>query len=345
MKNRFSTSALAVGIATALGLNAGTVFAEGPTVYGKVNVSLESIDNEGAAQVVQNKAAAEVDQWEWNSNASRLGVKGSFDLENSGLKALYQAEYEINVDDGDKGDTAFSQRNIFGGIQGNFGTVIYGKFDSPLKSAEGKVDQFNDLKGDLDYLIGGQNRNANIGQYSSPKLADSIVINAAFIAAEGSDTDQDGEPDDSVSDTVSVSVVFDNKQYYAALAFETDQTARRSVDGISRGDLIRLVGGAKFGALELGALLQQTQDNAADSDAQDDSYLVSAAYRINKVKLKAQYGISEGDVSDESGSLTALGADYALSDKSVIYAYASQLDLDEADLSDKTLGIGVAHTF
>jgi len=328
--------AIAVGAAVAL---PGLALADGPTVYGKVNISLENQENE------IGQSGSVDDDWSLNSNASRVGIKGDFDLDFAGLKAIYQAEYEINVDDGDRGDTAFSQRNTFGGIQGKFGTVIYGKFDSPLKSAEGKVDQFNDLKGDLDHLIGGQNRNANIGQYSSPKLADSIVINAAFIAAEGSDTDQDGEPDDGVFDTVSVSVVFDNKQYYAALAYEADQAARRSVDGISRGDLIRLVGGARFGDLELGILLQQTQDNAADSDAQDDSYLVSAAYRINKIKLKAQYGISEGDVSDESGSLSAIGVDYALSDKSVIYAYASQLDLDEANLSDKTLGIGVAHSF
>lgn len=345
MKNKFAVTALAWGIASALGtVGISSAFADGPTLYGRVNVSLENVDYEGAALGVQNRPAVESDQWEWNSNASRLGVKGSFNLENSNLKAIYQLEYEINVDDGDRGDSAFSQRNTFGGIQGDFGTVIYGKFDSPLKSIEGKVDQFNDLKGDLDYLIGGQNRNANIGQYSTPQLGN-FVINAAFVAAEGADTDQDGEPDDSVADTVSVSIVFDNKQYYAALAYESDQAARRSVDGIARGDLIRLVGGAKFGALELGALIQQTKDNAAGSDRQDDSYLISAAYRINKFKLKGQYGLSEGDVSDEKGSLTALGLDYALSDKSVIYTYASVLDLDEADLSDKTLGIGVSHSF
>lgn len=344
MKNTWAIKALAWGIASVLGTaGISNAVAEGPTFYGRINVSLENVDYEGAGRALQRQAAAESDQWEWNSNASRLGIKGSFDLEND-LKAVYQLEYELNVDDGRTGDSAFSQRNTYAGLQGNFGTFIFGKIDSPLKSIEGKVDQFNDLKADLDYIVGGQNRNENIGLYSSPKLGN-FVVNAAFVAGEGTDTDQDGEPDESVADTVSVSVVFDNKQYYAALAYETDQAARRTVDGIVRGDLLRIVGSAKFGNLELGALLQQVKDNARGSDLQDDSILVSAGYRIDRTKLKAQYGVTEGDVTGEKAQLAALGVDYSLSDKAVVYAYGSVLDFDEANLSDKTLGVGFAINF
>lgn len=318
---------------------------QGPTVYGKLNVSLEQSQFDGASNVIQGSAPSETDQWELNSNASRLGVKGSFDLDDTGLSAIYQAEYEINVDDGGSGNTALSQRNIFAGLRGGFGEVRYGKFDTPLKTAEGKVDQFNDLKGDLDNLIGGQNRVSNIVQYSSPLLAKAITINAAFIPAEGTDVDQDGEADDGVADSISLSLVYDNKTFYAALAYDQDQAARRSVDGINRGDVIRVVSGWKAGPVKLGILLQQATDSAEGSDKEDTSYLLSGAFTSGNFKYKAQYGLSEGNTTDEQGTLAVLGVDYALTSKANLYTYWSSLDLDNADLNDRTFGIGTSFTF
>ncbi len=319
---------------------------KGPTVYGKLNVSLEQLQFDGATNVIQGKKAPpKIDQWELNSNASRLGIKGAFNLEDTGLTAIYQAEYEINVDDGGNGDTAFSQRDIFAGLRGGFGEVRYGKFDTPLKTAEGKVDQFNDLKGDLDNLIGGQNRINNIVQYSSPLLAKTVTLNAAFIPAEGTDVNQDKKLDESIADSISLSLVYDNKTFYTALAYDQDQSARRSVDGINRGDLIRLVGGWKPGPLELGILLQQTTDNAKNSDKKDTSSLLSGAFTSGKFKYKAQYGLSKGNTTDEQGSLAVLGVDYALTSKTILYAYWASLDLDNADLGDRTFGIGTSFTF
>lgn len=339
--------ALATGLALLTGvLNTALADAAGPVVYGRVNVSLEKVDDEGAQRLVSGSAPAITDQWELNSNSSRLGVKGEFDLDAEGLKAIYQAEYEINVDDGGNGDTAFRQRNIFGGLKGGFGQVIFGKFDTPLKKAEGKVDQFNDLTGsaDIDVLIGGQNRVSNIIQYSTPKLG-IVRINAAFIPAEGSDADLDGQGDNGLADTVSASLVAENKGWYGALAYETDQTARRSVDGIVRGDIIRAVGAYKQDTFEAGVLLQQVSDVVSGSNLEDTSVLLSGAVIAGRFKYKAQYGISEGNVSDENGTLTAFGVDYAFAKKSALYIYASSLSLDNADLSDDAFGVGVVHSF
>ena len=138
--------AIAVGAVIAL---PGAALAN-PKVYGKVNVTLDSMETEIAAGA-DTFPAAGADDWRLNSNASRLGVKGEYDLEVGGLKALYQAEYEINVDDG--GAAPFSQRNIFAGLQGGFGTLKAGKFDTVIKTSEGKVDQFNDLAGDIECRI------------------------------------------------------------------------------------------------------------------------------------------------------------------------------------------------
>lgn len=334
---------LSLAIATALGINAGQALANPPTVYGKINITLDQFDHEGAARVAAGQAPAVIDQWELNSNASRLGIKGELALEDTGLTVVYLAEYETDADDG--GSSPFSQRNIYAGLQGSFGRVIGGKFDTPLKVIEGKVDQFNDLKADIDVLLGGQNRVNNIVQYSTPQLGNVFTANLAFVAAEGADVDLDGEADDGLTETISASLVADNGTFYGAIAYDSNQLARRSLDGIVRADVIRAVGTAKLGVFELGALVQQASDVVAGSDAEDTSYLVSGGWNIGKAKLKAQYGIAEGNVSNEEGTLAAVGLDYKLGSKTRVFTYYSTLDVDNADLADNTFAIGFDHSF
>lgn len=329
-------TALILAIGASLGAN---VAVAAPTVYGRVHVSLESVDNEGAT--LFGPAVEEL--WELNSNASRLGVKGEFDLDVGGLKALYQAEYEIDVDDG--GGAPFSQRNIFAGLAGGFGELTAGKFDTPLKVAEGKVDQFNDLRADIDNLIGGQNRANNIIQYKSPAFAGGLAARVALIPAEGANVDGEAGPEEGLADTKSVSLTWEKDALYLAVAYETDQAARRSVDGIARGDLIRAVATFKPGPFELGALYQTVEDNVAGSNLKDDSVLLSGAWNIDRYKLKAQYGVSKGDVTDEEITLTALGLDYKLAKASRAYLYAANTERDQADIEDKRFGIGLEHRF
>ena len=317
----------------------------GPTFYGKAFLTLDSLDQEGAGLVLQNKTAAEKNNWELNSNASRLGVKGETELDIEGLTAIYQAEYEINVDDGSNGDTAFSQRNTFAGLKGNWGQVIAGKFDTPFKTAEGKVDQFNDLIPDIDLFIGGQNRLANSVQYSSPKLG-IWQLNADFLPAEDVDVDRDGTKDTGVADTISASAVAQwCDHWYAALAYDSEQAARRSVDGIVRGNALRAVAAFNSSNWEAGVLLQQTQDTTPGSDLKDDSYLLSGAWTINKTKLKAQAGYTKGDVSEEEGTVGTIGVDYSFAKKTQVFGYASYLALNKSELEDSVLGLGLLHSF
>ena len=57
------------------------------TLYGKFHTSIDKNDNDSYDE----------DNWEVNSRASRLGVKGSEDL-GGGLKAIYQLEVNVNSD-------------------------------------------------------------------------------------------------------------------------------------------------------------------------------------------------------------------------------------------------------
>ncbi|MCC1495619.1 porin [Alcanivorax sp. 1008] len=327
--------AIAVGAAVAF---PAVALAEGPTVYGKMNITLEMNTVDPAPAAPDNDSA-----WVLDSNSSRLGVKGDYDLEVGGLSAIYQAEFGMNVDDG---AGPFSQRNIFAGLKGGFGTIKAGKFDTPMKTSQGKVDQFNDLDGDISSFMTGDERANNIVQYTSPKLADAITINAAFIPNEDqSDFDGNGENENGLTDTISVSVVYETDSLYAALAQDIDNDyegldADPSVGPI---DITRLTGAYKIDALELGAIYQMAEDT--ESNGKETSILVSGAFKMDRVKLKLQYGMTDGDQSDEELTSLSFGADYKLAKASKVFAYYTVNQADLADTEETFLAVGLEHKF
>lgn len=341
--------AIAVGAAVVL---PGIALADGPTVYGKMNIDIKQVS-------VDPKPTAPVEdsQWELESNASRLGVKGEFDLDIANLKAIYQAEYEIAVDDG---AGPFKQRNTFAGLKGGFGTLTAGYFDTPTKKAQGKVDQFNDLDGDIKNLLAGEIRSKNIVQYSTPKFADMITVNAAFIPAENNDIDGTGTPltnENGLADTVSASVVLETGGFYAALAMDQDMVDGLEVDDLGASgtaDITRLVAGFKTDAFELGALYQLAEETEKDAvsnkTGEDTSLVLSGAMKIDRFKLKLQHGVTEGNVSKDEKTGTSFGVDYKLAKASKVFSYytAYDTDYDAAGVKndeEKVFGVGMEHKF
>lgn len=304
---------------------------KGPIVYGKVNVSYENQDNDVE------------DAWKLQSNASRIGVKGDLDLDIDQLKAVYKAEFEISVDDGDKSGQVFAQRNIYGGFAHDaMGTLIAGNFDTPLKVSQGKVDQFNDLQGDIKNIMAGENRVSNIVQYSTPKLADMVNLNVAVIPGEDQTP---GTDDNGPADSVSSSIVFDSGVFYGAVAYDSEIEDELVADptGDTKLNILRATGIARISNFELGALYQLAEE--ADGEGEDTSYLVSAAIKLDRFKLKAQYGLTEADLTDEELTLMAVGADYKLAKNSKAFAYFAKVEEDLADTEDTTFGIGFEHKF
>ena len=284
---------LAMASATAF-VNAETVEIPVPTFYGKMNVSQEFVQQEDAGSYS-----------ELNSNASRLGVKGNFEL-NEAITAFYQAEFQIDVD-GDSDET-FGQRNTFIGAKGDFGKVQAGVFDSALKASQKKVDQFNDLQADIkNFVTRSDNRVKNVVRYQSPSLA-GVVLTFDHINSE----------DETVANSQSMSAAFTQDMVYVAVAHDI------GVEGAGI-DVTRVVGQLNLdGGIQLGALWE-TEDNNGESN---DGMMVSAAVKAaSKVKLKAQYASS--DIKQEGASQITLGADYKLAKNAKVFAYASDVDTDE----------------
>ncbi len=301
-------------------------FAVGPidgTVYGKVNASMVSADDGSS------------DQWKLNSNASRVGVKGKTKI-SDGLYAIYKAEFEMCIDDGDCKGQTFSQRNIMAGLKGDFGTIWAGKHDSPTKLAQNKIDLFNDLEGDIKNTFEGENRVSNIVAYTTPNR-NGFSATLAMIPAEGADFDQDGQDDTGLTDGISYSVSYAKDNLYLAVAGDQD---------VDKQDLLRLVAQYKMDALKLGFMYQQNEDNLNSKD--ESGYFISAAYKIDKTTLKAQYGLIEDDIDGDEEQTLSLGADYKMAKNTkvfVFYTDNTDSEVGSADDEDTSFGVGMEHKF
>ena len=301
-------------------------FAEGPidgTIYGKVNVS------------VVNQDTGSSDEWKLNSNASRLGVKGKTEIAD-GLYAVYKAEFEVCVDDGDCKGQTFTQRNIMGGIRGSFGTIWAGKHDTPTKLAQNKIDLFNDLEGDLKNTFEGENRVSNMVAYTSPEI-NGFAASVAIIPGEGADLDQDGIDDSGLADGMSYSISYTKDNLFVTVAGDQD---------VDNQDLMRVVAQYTMDDLQLGIMYQQNEDNLGTKD--ESGFFVSAAYTIDKTTLKAQYGSIEDDVDGDKEDTLSLGADYKLAKGTKVYVfYTDNTDsaVGQADTDDSAFGVGMEHKF
>ena len=317
---------LSVAIASTLGV-ASQGFAAGPIdgdIYGKINVSIVNADT------------GTDDTYKLNSNASRLGVKGKTEIAD-GLYAVYKAEFEMCVDDGDCKGQTFTQRNIMGGIKGSFGTVWAGKHDTPTKLAQNKIDLFNDLEGDIKSTFEGENRVSNIVAYTSPTM-NGFSTTVAMIPGEGADVDGDGKDDTGLTDGMSYSVSYTMNNLYVAIAGDQDVDSQ---------DLIRLVAQYKMDALKVGVMYQQNEDNLGTKD--ESGFFVSAAYQLDeKTTLKAQYGSIEDDADGDEEETLSLGGDYKLAKSTKVYVfYTDNTDssVGKEDKEDSTFGLGMEHKF
>lgn len=364
---------LAITISAIAAATAMPVVAEaaGPTLYGKINLSLESVvdavDKRRDGDLDNNPVApptgAESDEgWVLRSNDSRIGVKGDAETGITGLTGVYQMEFSVTAD-GEGGP--FGMRDTFAGLKGNFGLLRLGNIDTPLKKAQGKVDLFNDSAADIKYHIAGEKRMANSISYTSPKIADGLTINVAIAPGEGLNDPDPAAPAtdtlDGPADFLSASVTWEASDLYLALAMD-----KGVLNGSSAGaelnsdylDITRLVAGYKLDALSLGLMYQLAEESfdVGGNTDEDKSLLLSVGYKLGDATLKAQFSTTEGDdgndtAGDKDREVTqlALGADYSLGKATTVYAFYSTLEDDEGTSGDDdnydVLSVGIDQKF
>lgn len=295
------------------------------TPYGKLNVSV----NNDSVESTTGKNS-EVTQ---NSNSSRLGFKGSFVI-NEALQAIYKMEYEVFVDDGDDGTgNNFKQRNIYAGLQGNWGTAIIGNFDTPLKVIGKLADQFNDYHmADIKNYAEGENREENLVQYTSPSYAG---FTGAIAIQQGETAGRD-----SLADGVSAVVQYQAEGLTVAVAADSE-IDKNTINSVR--DTVRAVVSYSFGIYEVAALWQDSELSNVQVDDGQDTMIVSGAVKIaDNIKLKAQAGRTSEDDTGIDRTQIALGLDFQLSKSAKWYLYAANLEAESpaGSLDADTAGAG-----
>ena len=289
---------------------------EEPTVYGKLWISVESQDTASGTEV------------DMVSNASRLGIKGSMDF-GEGIEAIYQAEYEIDPVDGtadESKDRTFKQRNSFVGIKGSVGTIFLGKHDTATKKSRKKIDLFNDLAGDINNILQGENRMSDLVGYTTPKING---FSATFNAIKGTE----GLGDDSIGDSTSTSISYDSEIFYIALAFDSE---------LKGYDSTRLTLQIPFNRSQLGIMFQDSKK--LSTGVEEDGYVISFSQKVgDKGTLKFQQ--AESDMKLDSGKQFSFGYDYKLSSKAKAFYFFTDLNGNEDSKEKDIHGVGFEYKF
>ena len=327
--------ALAIGAAVAMPVAA---LADGPTLYGKLSLSLENVDD---------GTTGGTDEWDVANNASRIGVKGAADTGVSGLQGIYLAEFGVKADDG---AGPFSARNIYAGLKGDFGTVLIGNIDTPTKSVQGTVDQFNDTTIDMTNYLAGEVRAPNVVAYASPLIADAVTVTVALWQAEGAPL-ADGNPGESIGDAVSASVTYKQDSLYLGVGMdqEVPNVGGHGYDvaGDNYLDIVRAVVGYNTDSFDVGFLYQTADAADTGSTNSDTSMLLSGAYKTGDWKFKAQYATTKADNIDDTLTMMGIGADYAVGKATTLTAgYATlQDDLTVSATDGTLLSFGIVQNF
>jgi predicted porin len=352
--------ALAVAGATLAPLAAMAQTSNPVTLYGRAYATFESVKADGGSLTPLGSRTRVTDQ------ASFFGIRGTEDL-GGGLKAFFQLESVFRLD---SNNSTFANRNSGVGLQGDFGSFLLGRWDTPMKVTTGPVDPFGDL------TIGGytaatmdrgnfDRREQNVVQYWSPNLG-GFQARASYAANEGKTNTVGTVPGVNPS-SLSFSGTYTQGPFYVGYAWERhkDQwkayTAANGNSGAVAGAREKgqaLFGTFTIGPVKLGAMTQFfIKDNPLAGNASrkngSTAQLFSAVYTIGKSAIlfshqRAKDGtfLTVGTAArpaDAKSTVNSIGYQYNFTRRTFVlgqYAAVKNNAQGQADIAGDRLGVG-----
>jgi len=287
------------GLTAALALSSAAI--AGPTVYGKLHVSVGSIATDDGTTDESSTAVS--------SHSSRLGFKGEIEG-TGGVSFPYKAEYQI--DPTEQGGGGLKSRDQYIGMKGDLGQVSFGRLSTPYKNSTAKVDLLSDsyidynniISSDQDKRVGdsiGYKNNFGIAsvalQYStsddSLDLGDGVEPNKASITSAAVNVDLDGS--------------------WVSVAYQA----------VNDGDsALKLGGGASVAGATLGFALEQITGEEKIGNVDQTNIFASVKYGISdSLNAIAQFGTASMDVDGaEDATMIALGVTHSYGKSASVYA-------------------------
>ena len=276
--------------------------------YGKINVSLEEVDSKNTNET------------EFQNNASRIGVKGSYDLSSS-LKLSFQIEEEIDPTDlRADGDKVFKERNTFIAISGDFGKLYTGTHDTAFKQSQLKIDLFNDTRADIKYILRGENRMNSFVGYVSPDLIDGLNISINSI----SQSTGNGE-----------SSAFNYSKNDIKASFAIEQNIK-GYDGKRFSVMLPL------GEIDLGLIYQSSRK--LSSGKSFSGHVVSMKRKISD-KGSIYIQNAKSDMRVVSGKQNSIGYSHKINSSTKIFAHYSSLRKQDSNDYITFISTGLEYKF
>ena len=276
--------------------------------YGKINVSLEDVDSKDANET------------DFQNNASRIGIKGSYDLSSS-LKLSFQIEEEIDPTDlRADGDKVFKERNTFIAISGDFGKLYTGTHDTAFKQSQLKVDLFNDTRADIKYILRGENRMNSFVGYVSPDLIDGLNISINSI----SQSTGNGE-----------SSAFNYSKNDIKASFAIEQNIK-GYDGKRFSVMLPL------GEIDLGLIYQSSRK--LSSGKSFSGHVVSIKRKISD-KGSIYIQNAKSDMRVVSGKQNSIGYSHKINSSTKIFAHYSSLRKQDSNDNITFISTGLEYKF
>jgi len=317
----------------AIVVSAGTAFAGSMSykVYGKMHTSL-NILNDGDESAMG-----------LTSNLSRFGVKGGFEL-NEDYTAIWQ--FENGFDGALGGGGILATRNTFVGVKANWGTLIAGVHDSPMKGVGRKVTFFKDQIGDFrSTTMGHDRRDANMLMYSND-FSENIDVQVAYMLDSNAPFVADGEK----ATTFSGALHYGADNIYAGFAYEMASAGNFSIvaDAAESESTMRAAIRYNADQFALSGLYQGISNMAGIDGLSATTMGFEGMFKASdSFNLKASYFMADPntDVDDDGWAQMAVGVDHPVTENFTFYVqYATMMNDDGAAMGLGGNGWGGAVT-
>ena len=298
---------------------------------------------------------------------SRIGFRGTEDL-GGGLRALFNIESGINLDDGTNGQNAFWGRQAFVGLGSSYGTLTLGRQYSSLYAASGDFSAFsNGSYGPSTAVLGG------FGGYEPVRGSTASATGNGGPARVNNSIKYDspsfsgfrvgalwglGEVAGGTGDTRVIDVYgrYTAGPFDAIVSLVDDRAEATDADRRT----ITLGGAYSFGAFRVLGGYMDFNDRS-DANADGKGYWIGGDYRFGQNLVRAQYVVNKPDGSEVDTQAFGVGFQHDLSKRTALYTSLTQFrnddgvgrwhggvpaDLISGDDNDITeFVVGVRHSF
>ena len=356
------------------------------TLYGRVWVMLNNIKADGGANPLTSRNTVV-------NESSLLGVRGTEDL-GGGLKGFFQLEMGFAPEENvttiatlsptptttplNINNTPFSGRNSAVGLQGGFGSILLGRWDTPFKLSAIFMDPYgqNTIGNQLAVINTGtfNRRETNTVQYWSPTIS-GFALRGMYSANEGKANARAAIAATATAFAQPAVVAVNPSSMGFSLAYATgpinlnyayekhkDQRGSAITAGVNEVGH-NVAGTFVFGAIKIGL---DTQRIKSPDRRDKKASMAAVTYTVGKNQFMAIYGqLNSGaalTAASPESKMSSLGYDYNFSRRTTFMARfatlknngaanndyqvaSSGLPVFAVDNDPKGFGAGFRHTF